>query len=322
MPVPVNVMFNPRINHMNSVQPNITYPSGATGIGVPKHISPPADRALQKRAFTLLELLAVIAICGVLAMVLLPALARSKPPNHALVCMNNGRRILAALHLYAADNIDFWPPNELSDPCWVAGFMDFNSGNPANTNLSGLTDPAHSKLGAYLALPAVYKCPSDKSTVTIGSQSIPRVRSVSMSGAVGTKSTVPGQPVGGEWLDGGPNSGQTVWKTYGKTSQMNAPTPANLFVIMDEHPDSINEGALMVQCTGTGSAAKIIDYPASYHNLGVSVSFADGHAEIHKWHDPRTSPPTTYTGLLSLNVPSPNNQDVTWLQQHTSALNQ
>jgi prepilin-type N-terminal cleavage/methylation domain-containing protein/prepilin-type processing-associated H-X9-DG protein len=305
---------------MNCVHSDINHPSNANGILHISHISPRGGVFFRERAFTLLELLAVMAIIGVLGMVLLPALARSKSPNHALTCMNNGKQILAAVLLYAADNNDFWPPNEVSDPCWVAGGLDFNPGNPVNTDLSGLTNQAHSKLGAYVGLPTVYKCPADKAALRIGAQFVPRVRSVSMSGAVGTKWTVPGQPVDGEWLDGGPNPGQTVWKTYGKTSQMNAPTPANLFVIMDEHPDSINDAAIHVECSLTGGSAKIIDYPASYHDLGAGVSFADGHAEIHKWRDPRTSPPATYTGTLPLNVSSANNPDVTWLQQHTSAL--
>jgi prepilin-type processing-associated H-X9-DG protein len=46
----------------------------------------------------------------------------------------------------------------------------------------------------------------------------------------------------------------------------------------------------------------------------AGFTFADGHAEIHKWLDPRTCPPLTTT--LQLNVPQPNSKDVFWMQDH------
>ena len=52
---------------------------------------------------------------------------------------------------------------------------------------------------------------------------------------------------------------------------------------------------------------------ANLLGTGRGFGFADGHAEIHKWLDPRTMPPM---GILQLSeiISSPNNVDVAWLQ--------
>jgi prepilin-type processing-associated H-X9-DG protein len=129
-------------------------------------------------------------------------------------------------------------------------------------------------------------------------------------------------PVGGGWLPGTYNSGQTTWRTYGKTASMILPTPSMLWVLIDEHPDSINDAGLSVECGLTGASAMIVDMPASYHDGACGLSFADGHSEIHKWLDTRTKPKATYAfpATMALNVSTPNNPDVDWLQARTSAL--
>jgi prepilin-type processing-associated H-X9-DG protein len=58
----------------------------------------------------------------------------------------------------------------------------------------------------------------------------------------------------------------------------------------------------------------IVDYPASYHNGSCGFAFADGHSEMHKWRDGRTVPPLG--NFLNLNIPSPKNPDVVWMQDH------
>jgi prepilin-type processing-associated H-X9-DG protein len=60
------------------------------------------------------------------------------------------------------------------------------------------------------------------------------------------------------------------------------------------------------------------DFPASYHNKAGGLSFADGHAEIHRWRDPRTTPPVRHVVVQTVN--QANNQDVVWLWQHTTSL--
>ena len=103
-----------------------------------------------------------------------------------------------------------------------------------------------------------------------------------------------------------------------KLTAFNNPGPAMTFVILDERQDSINDAYVVTEMDGYPKLAstKIVDYPASYHNRAAGFAFADGHSEIHRWRDPRTMPPIK-TGL-SLNVSSPNNQDVLWMQEHST----
>ncbi len=92
------------------------------------------------------------------------------------------------------------------------------------------------------------------------------------------------------------------------------------FVLLDERQDSINDGYFVTEMDGYPNprTTKIVDYPASYHALAAGFAFADGHSEIHKWKDSRTFPALRMGVPLQLNVPSPNNPDVLWMQDHCS----
>jgi prepilin-type N-terminal cleavage/methylation domain-containing protein/prepilin-type processing-associated H-X9-DG protein len=284
-----------------------------------------APRRLARReAFTLIELLVVIAFLAILAALLLPALNRAKIKAQGIQCMSNTRQLMIAWQIYATDNDDYFPPNEDNYAVgnWVAGLMNFDGGNIANYTTDFLLNPRYARLGPYTKSAGIYKCPADRSAVSIGGQTFPRVRSVAMNQAVGTLIGPPPRSVDGPWLDGiHDNPRNDNWRTYGKSSDIVRPPPVMLWVIVDEHPDSINDGALGVECALTNGEARIVDFPASYHAGACGFAYADGHSEIHKWRDPRTMPPITYTGNLPLDVPSPNNPDVAWLQARTSAPN-
>ncbi|MGV3773725.1 MAG: hypothetical protein ACO1QB_12545, partial [Verrucomicrobiales bacterium] len=88
---------------------------------------------------------------------------------------------------------------------------------------------------------------------------------------------------------------------------------------IDEHPDSLNFGDFAVAMNDGAPPASIhiIDYPASSHNGAGGLSFADGHAEIHKWKDPRTVQPVRNKSM-QLVVASPNNQDMIYLSDKAS----
>ena len=111
------------------------------------------------------------------------------------------------------------------------------------------------------------------------------------------------------------------WLVYRKLAQIINPGPAMTFVMLDEREDSINDAFFVVEMDGYPSltTTKIVDYPASYHNKACGFSFADGHSEIHKWRDSRTTPPVSSQDL-NLNIPSPNNQDVLWMQTRCTRL--
>src|SRR5438445_4827443 len=146
-----------------------------------------------------------------------------------------------------------------------------------------------SVLGAYCnGQFHIYKCPADIYTCVEGNHNLPRVRSVSMNGYIEgnayltSKSGAPNQSI---WYGG-------AYLAYNKISDIVRPPPNNLFVFLDEHPDSINDGWFITDMADTTSSAWV-DLPASYHNRACGFSFADGHAEIHNGLDPLNCQPNT-----------------------------
>jgi prepilin-type N-terminal cleavage/methylation domain-containing protein len=267
--------------------------------------------------FTLIELLVVIAIIAILAALLLPALGSAKLKAQGIQCMSNLKQLQLVFLLYPDDNNDNLTSSGYTSPveptAWVNGWEDFNGGNLDNTDPGTLLDPKRAKFAPYLTGVGVYKCPADRSTVKVNNVTVPRLRSMSM----GQQWAGPG-----DWLDPGGfmiNDTSKKYRVYYKRSQIdNAPMR---FVFVDEHPDSLNAGGFANMMVESAAAARIIDYPASFHNGACGISFSDGHTEIRKWRDARTRAPVHYDSSLPLNVASPNNEDMIWLAERTTRLN-
>jgi prepilin-type processing-associated H-X9-DG protein len=236
--------------------------------------------------------------------------------------MNNTHQLTLAWKMYADDSTGNFPPNQPgTDPTvgWVRGWMDFTPNHTDNTNLLWLTDPHFARLGPYTRSPGIYKCPADLSMAKEGGATLPRVRSISMSQAIGPNQA--GNDSGqGYWL---PHDTAPYYRVFIKDADTatHLGGPANLWVFVDEHPDSINDAALGNRGPQPPNQTQMVDWPASFHNGACGFAFVDGHSEIHKWRDSRTTAPVKYNDwLYNLVAPisQPNNQDLIWLAQRSS----
>jgi prepilin-type N-terminal cleavage/methylation domain-containing protein/prepilin-type processing-associated H-X9-DG protein len=276
-------------------------------------VTVPTKRLARGRSpevgFTLLELMAVIVIIAFVMAMMLPALSNSKTKAQGLFCMNNLRQVQLGWSMYAEDHNDWLPGvNNGSLPGagkWVSGWLDFSS-NSDNTNLLYLVDSRYAQLGPYLyKKTGAFHCPADRSTVRIEGKNYARVRSISMNC----------------WMNyvGNNRIGQDEFVVFRKVSQIVDPPLSKAWVFVDEREDSINDGFFQTNLKDRGRAARIVDFPASYHNRSAGMAFGDGHAEIKRWLDARTTPALSPGRLIEYNVWSPDNPDVAWLQQRSSS---
>jgi hypothetical protein len=246
-------------------------------------------------AFTLVELLLVIAVNAILAALILPSFSQAKSEALGFVCMGNTKQMAVAWRMYSEDNHDTLVTNGASPSCWYCNDWETLDDRSDPNNWDSDTYIRASVLWPYCGKStAIWHCPGDHSVafppddyvLHPGGHPIPRIRSISMDGAVGF----------------------FVWKMSGLTR----PGPAQTFVFLDEREDSINDGYFNV----SGSPDFLNDFPASYHLQSAGINFADGHSEIHRWRDSRTMPPISPRDI-TLGVHTPGNQDAAWLSQHS-----
>ena len=279
----------------------------------------------------MIELLVVIGVIAILAAMLLPTLAAGKHAAQGIKCLNNLKQIDLAWLMYAQDHDDRLVSNasRVEGPGlqgrlpWVeSGDYDLE-GNPDCTNVLYLVDARYAAFAAYIETPEVYKCPSDRSKVTIVGRRHARTRSYTLN----------------VWL-GFPSSPNAQPPRPTKLSGILDPAPAGRFTFVDTHPNWVynlyfvppdpsgfgaNPDIDPSPRESTGSIAypgvvQFNSFPAAYHNGAGVLAFADGHIEKHRWFDPRTKVPEnvrTEDGgddtLTYRQPPQIKNPDVRWL---------
>lgn len=258
---------------------------------------------------------------------LLPALKKAKLKTYGIACMNNHRQLMLAWKVYADENRDLllyasslWPHTAKDPDVWVTGWMNRDPNNPSNWDINA--DIVNSPLWTYSGKsPAVWKCPADHSTITLSSGEIkPRVRSMSMNIWVGG---FRGMDQGLSDSANGWAMGGGRWRVYLKTYDMVDPGPSRTFVLLDMREDSVDIGNFAPNMRGWPDNPEQVgfyDLPGNYHHIANSFSFADGHAEIHRWRHPDTTPPLVRNGTVRDTFLSPNNPDIQWLQEHSTRL--
>ena len=259
------------------------------GHRIHKHPMPHAQ-ARFPGAFTLIELLVVIAIIAILAAMLLPALSHAKTRAQTIQCLNNLKQLETCWHLYSLDynghliaNHAVNPITTLEPESWVDGSAKFDT-TATNIQRSGLF--------TYNTSIQIYHCPSDQSKVEgISDASILRFRSYSMS-----------YP----WMNG--DVGYTIQDINQKETDIIAPGPSVASVFWDEEENSIDNGGIGILPAGDW---EWWNWPASRHNRGCTMSFADGHVEYWKW---RMSTVLTFTGYGAPTSP----QDVDLIRMQTT----
>ena len=122
-------------------------------------------RRARERAFSRAELLALLAALGLLALVVIPALANGQATGARVACLNNLRQVSLGFRQWADDHSDsvegyYWWSRKRTETNWTTTLVTYDSGIPLPT-ISGTLWFQYYVLSNELATPRILACPSD-----------------------------------------------------------------------------------------------------------------------------------------------------------------
>ena len=248
------------------------------------------------RGFTLIELLVVIAIIAVLMGILMPALSRVREQGKRAACLSNLKQLTLSWIMYADDNDDKLVNGDSGEygltaqngPYWVE--QDWDPAMTTEQKEQAIMDGA---LWPYVRELKAYKCLTlERKVMEYYGDRSPPSRTYSLCDSMNCRA----------WPT---EMGTTTYKR-----RMQIKDPAYRGVFLD---DGGTNSSALGGWTVWASKWSWWDPPPVRHGDGTTFSFADGHADYHKWKDPRTLefgkriPPPANTGEIQSG-----NEDIYW----------
>lgn len=238
---------------------------------------------LWEPAFTLIELLIVIAVLALLLAILIPALSKARAQARKVACLSNLRQLQTCAKLYSMDYDGFLLPNRyvynigteapadgfIEAMTWCIGLAPFDTTTKNIEN--GL-------LFTYNKSTGIYRCPADLSRVRTedGQQlSMRRTRSYNLC----------------QSINGVPYAEPRYYPpSFTKENEIDDPPPSRLLHFVGVHEDGILDSHFGIPPRGPTfetDPPQWWDLPAGRHSQGGNVSFADGHVEHWRWVKPK-----------------------------------
>ena len=289
----------------------------------------------RNRAFTLIEMLVVIAIIAMLSAIAIPSFRTARQHATGTVCLSNQRQLYMAWAMYfdthnglLVGGSTYYDRDNSTPYRWVEQPLFHDSDNPEYNSVPDESLFCHEyrlngiragELYPYTQNVGIYHCPGDRTNVKLD-EPYAYWRSYEISGLINGEDFVYRE---GNIYSNISDYSYIEYPDENKTlvcvtrySQIQS--PAQKYVFVEESTagtETYMKGSffLMGEALETGWG----NWPADFHNNQSTFSFADGHVEKHKWTDPRTlklirnGRDAIDAGTVTLN--QPDNKDLQWM---------